>query len=146
MERLWCPQINKCDFWIQVFQKYYGHPMSLVKCHTFMFHNMFIFFRRSNTSTNDLWFTLEQNWDHFFWLTGDIPPSLNLIVNEIRPKLQIRGRGRKLSLSVRNQVCLFVCVKRNQVKSDICVYAGTNNFKMSHLCVCTWWKNFCRFC
>ena len=54
--------------------------------------------------TNDTWFALEQNWDHFFWLTGEIPSTLSEVVENIDNILQRRTNGRQCVLSLRNQV------------------------------------------
>ena len=53
----------------------------------------------------DLWTKLQRNWKFFFWLTGEFPPTLQLIVdgiqNEFMPNV---NRGRPQILDLRNQV------------------------------------------
>ena len=53
----------------------------------------------------NLWITLERNWIHFFWLTGETPPSLRSLVHEIETiffTFYTKGKGRKLDVA--NQV------------------------------------------
>ena len=57
----------------------------------------------------DFWNNLEQNWTDFFWLTGETPQSLQLLVNSLHTiRYGIIGRrirlGRRPALSFRNQV------------------------------------------
>ena len=51
-----------------------------------------------------MWTDLEENWTHFYWLTGEIPPTLELLTTQVEPLLKTRGRGRKCKLSLKNQV------------------------------------------
>ena len=45
---------------------------------------MFLFFiRRSDYQKRDIWSLIEQNWIHFFWLTGETPHTLQIIVNRM---------------------------------------------------------------
>ena len=62
-------------------------------------------FRRDSNHV-DLWNHLEHNWDSFFWLTGEVPPSLMIVVNDIEPLFhqRLNACGRKPKLSLRNQV------------------------------------------
>ena len=53
----------------------------------------------------DLWGVLEQNWVHFFWLTGETPQTLRTLVNKIEGVFFVHlslGRNRKLDFH--NQV------------------------------------------
>ena len=70
----------------------------------FLMHSLY----RSALYHHDFWTYLETNWDNFYWLTGELPFTLQSLVqklNEIRP---ISVRGRKPCLSFRNQVLLTV--------------------------------------
>ena len=62
---------------------------------------------RKNYQPTDVWRSLETNWTMFFWLTGEIPPTLQLLVDEIRrgyfPEVT---RGRAQVIDFRNQVSL----------------------------------------
>ena len=52
----------------------------------------------------DMWDFLERNWTHFYWLMGEIPPSLQMIVNQLNEKFGRRQRGHNCIISFRNQV------------------------------------------
>ena len=54
----------------------------------------------------DFWQILSTNWDHFYWLTGEVPHSMNLLVNRIRQIYKKRPSGRRSVLNIRNQVLL----------------------------------------
>ena len=51
-----------------------------------------------------MWNILGQNWDDFYWLTGEIPPSLNYLVEEIEHDINFMTVGRNAILDFRNQV------------------------------------------
>ena len=57
-----------------------------------------------------MWQKLEQNWKDFFGLTGEIPVSLNLIVQDVQVNINRTNFGRKEKLSLRNQVSIVVWV------------------------------------
>ena len=59
---------------------------------------------RCEYSKNDMWSLLERNWDNFYWLTGEIPPTLNYLVEEIEDKVNLLHTGRNPVISFRNQV------------------------------------------
>ena len=68
-----------------------------------------IFFLRVTSINCDVWVNLSTNWDHFFWLTGEFPHTLQIIVDKIQTKFFIKNqRGPKVLLSVRNQVHRFI--------------------------------------
>ena len=61
----------------------------------------------------DFWNNLERNWTDFFWLTGDTPETLSILVQQlnnysrnIRPRLSTKGR--KTRLNFRNQVIIQI--------------------------------------
>ena len=61
----------------------------------------------------DCWNNLARNWTDFFWLTGETPDTLNLLVQLVRANLRnVRGRnfrrGRRPALTFRNQVRNFL--------------------------------------
>ena len=64
---------------------------------------------RCTRQRRDFWNNLEQNWTDFFWLTGDTPHTLDLLVQSIRQTRLTAPRnrrrcGRKKILSLRNEV------------------------------------------
>ena len=64
-----------------------------------------ILFQRQIYRTNDLWGILETNWTHFFWLTGETPATLQIIVNRIQTLFRQQvNLGRPQILDFRNQV------------------------------------------
>ena len=54
-----------------------------------------------------MWDRLQDNWTHFYWLTGELPPTLQLIVNRLEVRFRHRTRGRKCIITFRNQVHVF---------------------------------------
>ena len=63
---------------------------------------------RSIHNHNDMWALLETNWDNFYWLTGEIPPSLNYLVQEIENEINLLKCGCNAVMTFRNQVLLTV--------------------------------------
>ena len=68
---------------------------------------------RCQRQRRDFWNNLERNWTDFFWLTGETPDTLSLLVNDIYCfRRRIIGRwykkGRRTSLTFRNQVLLTI--------------------------------------
>ena len=62
-------------------------------------------FNRHNLDSRDVWEVLQTNWSNFFWLTGDTPRTLQVIVNGIEQiYLPQRSMGRPSILTFRNQV------------------------------------------
>ena len=60
---------------------------------------------RANVQNKDLWTMLENNWNHFFWLTGETPVTLLNLVNTVqRTFYPNTDRGRKKVLNFQNQV------------------------------------------
>ena len=57
----------------------------------------------------NLWLGLESNWDHFFWMTGEIPPTLDQLCNELVQFFGRRITKGKCVLSFRNQVSTTWC-------------------------------------
>ena len=65
----------------------------------------FVFvFNRVTTEHHDMWEQLQNNWNHFFWLTGEIPPTFTKLVERIQQLVTVHRRGRKLILDLKNQV------------------------------------------
>ena len=57
--------------------------------------------------SRDLWATLEQNWVHFFWLTGESPQTLNALVVRLRNLFFVHNNfGRNPIIDFRNQVSI----------------------------------------
>ena len=63
----------------------------------------------------DVWNSLEQNWRDFFWFTGEIPPTVQLIVRDVETIYALPIRGRKPSLSIQNQVKFLKSVSLQKV-------------------------------
>ena len=42
--------------------------------------------------------------EFLFWLTGEIPQTLQLVIEGVQRRYIVQGRGRKCSLSLHNQV------------------------------------------
>ena len=58
-----------------------------------------------------MWLNLQQNWNHFYWLTGETPQTMQILVNAIDRKFFVhRHYGRNCSLDLRNQVC-DICIE-----------------------------------
>ena len=69
------------------------------------FWKFFLCFHRNEYIPTDMWIQLERNWLYFFWLTGEIPSTLQIVVNRIK-KIFLPNitRSRNQCLSFRNQV------------------------------------------
>ena len=60
---------------------------------------------RKRYQSRDFWSQLERNWTFLFWLTGEIPPTLQLIVDGIQRDMTPNvNRGRPQILDFCNQV------------------------------------------
>ena len=69
------------------------------------YHRQDSYCYRSTNENPDVWNNLERNWNHFFWLTGEIPISLQIISDKLQNRfIRTRASGRKSALSFRNQV------------------------------------------
>ena len=84
--------------------------MNLVydKFHFFLCISLITCYRSTNRSP-DVWVNLETNWNHFYWLTGEIPVSLSIMCDKIKSKfIPYRDSGRRNSLDFRNQVSIVI--------------------------------------
>ena len=69
-----------------------------------MLNDIHIFWKsRCNFGNHDVLMSLLTNWDDFFWLTGEFPPTFNMIIQQIQQRLG-RRRGRRNILDLENQV------------------------------------------
>ena len=59
---------------------------------------------RAMNQTRDVWALLETNWDHFYWLTGETPHTMLILVEAMRNRVPRRRFGRPQVLDFRNQV------------------------------------------
>ena len=60
---------------------------------------------RATVLKADVWTNLSKNWDHFFWLTGETPDTLQILINRLHNRINLcRRRGRLSPISKRNQV------------------------------------------
>ena len=60
---------------------------------------------QSRVHNRDVWINLEQNWSHFFWLTGETPQTLEILINRVESKfLNCRNSGPDSNLNLRNKV------------------------------------------
>ena len=51
-----------------------------------------------------MWHILIRNWNHFYWLTGEIPPTFQLLMDEMSEYLPVKTCGRSSVLNIENQV------------------------------------------
>ena len=70
--------------------------------------NSYTFIFRATVTDIDVWRKLSRNWEHFFWLTGETPDTLDVIIDRLQHRMNIFRRcGRISFMSTRNQVtCL----------------------------------------
>ena len=60
---------------------------------------------RATNVRQDVWMNLSANSNHFFWLTGEVPQTLIMIVNKLQNRFQLhRQLGRRSGIDLRNQV------------------------------------------
>ena len=58
---------------------------------------------------HDVWKNLRENVDHFFWLTGETPETLNALIHVLKDRYRLtRRKGRLSCLSVHNQVQNYI--------------------------------------
>ena len=56
----------------------------------------------------DIWLHLQRNWLYFFWLIGETPGTLQVLVNRLEHIFQPQvPRGRRQCLNFRNQVSMI---------------------------------------
>ena len=58
---------------------------------------------RCQLGNHDVLINLLTNWDEFYWLTGEFPPTFNMILTQIRQSIP-RRRGPNNVLDLENQV------------------------------------------
>ena len=60
---------------------------------------------RVHANSQDLWMLLQRNWINFFWLTGETPQTLSILVNKLRNNFHtFNNLGCNSVLDFRNQV------------------------------------------
>ena len=60
---------------------------------------------RATLNSTDVWAKLQENWTHFFWLTGETPDTLNILVERICIKfMTFKSYGPNGILDLKNQV------------------------------------------
>ena len=60
---------------------------------------------RVRSQQEDVWNNLSRNWNHFYWLTGENPDTLNIVVQRLRARFpQINRRRRQVITTFPNQV------------------------------------------
>ena len=60
---------------------------------------------QSRVHNRDVWINLEQNWSHCFWLTGETPQTLEILINRVESKfLNCCNSGPDSNLNLRNKV------------------------------------------
>ncbi len=80
----------------------------------------------------DVWARLEMNWEDFWWMTDELPPSLTALCNRLAPALNrhIRNRGwvpARRIMSTRNRLLLvFIWMRRYPTLSYLAVMFGIN--------------------
>ena len=53
----------------------------------------------------DVWRKLSSNWNHFFWLTGETPDTLDVLIDRLKARMNVfRRTGRISFMTTRNQV------------------------------------------
>ena len=89
-------------------------------------------FNRAELRPQDLWTKLSRNWTFFFWLTGEIPPTLqvmiDLIQHEYIPHVQ---RGRPQSSQFYFNIGHLEWVSFPKFVNLYIFYTGTFNYDMA---------------
>ena len=63
---------------------------------------------RLNFNPRDVWSRLQNNWIYFYWLTGETPQTLSIIVRKLQNNIwHFNNLGRNSALDLRNQVKKF---------------------------------------
>ena len=60
---------------------------------------------RSSVQHRNVWNNLETNWSHFFWLTGETPDTLSILISRLETKfLNCQTYGPRSYLNLNNKV------------------------------------------
>ena len=66
---------------------------------------------RCNLHNNDVWMNMQQNWSHFFGLTGETPETLQVLVHRVSAKFEnCKMYGPDTKLDLRNKVSRTLCL------------------------------------
>ena len=70
---------------------------------------MYLFYLcyRCHLERTDFWTDLQRNWDIFYWLTGEIPPTMQALYDDLIQHYGHRITRGKCVLSFRNQVPIY---------------------------------------
>ena len=68
---------------------------------------------RCHLEKTDLWTSLQRNWDLYYWLTGEIPATLEALYDNLIQHYGHRITRGKCVLSFRNQVQTYRLVLRS---------------------------------
>ena len=67
---------------------------------------------RAQNAHHDVWINLEQNWNDFFWLTGETPQTLNALSLKLERIYTTTFRMRRGLLDFKNQVSInFITIR-----------------------------------
>ena len=62
---------------------------------------------RATLYSSDVWINMQRNWTHFFWLTGETPDTLSILVQRLIAKfISFWSKGPESMIDFRNQVSL----------------------------------------
>ena len=82
---------------------------------------------RANPQNSDVWIVLEKNWKDFYWLTGETPETLRILVQRMSTRFRyVRQMGRRSALDFPNKVTGSEVV--NTFSEIICMVTITLTF------------------
>ena len=70
---------------------------------------------------------MQSNWDHFYWLTGEVPSSFNSLLQQLRRIYHQRPGGKCCALDLRNQVKRLIHNLKENNNQNIFFDRNTNN-------------------
>ena len=80
----------------------------LRNCVSILHYVIYEYNYRARRGYTDVWENLATNWTHFYWLTGETPESLQLLVQRLRQIYFIRPMHRNCKLTFCNQILLII--------------------------------------
>ena len=82
---------------------------------------------RSTDNRHDVWNELRQNWSHFYWLSGETPDTMSLIVQGLRDNYFQFHQHRNNALNFHNQVLLvLIWLRRYPTMSHLALHFGVS--------------------
>ena len=78
-------------------------------------------------NSHDVWSDLRKNWNHFYWLTGETPVSMDILLQGLTDSYFRNHENRNNSLNLRNQILLVLMwLRRYPTMQHLSVHFGVS--------------------